>query len=57
MNRIFRTFHISHRYACVYMLDDLEGGVDPGGFGEGFYKGIGPFNPRAWLAQPAFHAI
>jgi hypothetical protein len=38
-------------------LFDLEGGVDPGGFGEGFYKGIGPFNPRAWLAQPAFHAI
>jgi hypothetical protein len=31
------TFH-----AIVHMLDDLQGVVDAGGFGEGFHEGIVP---------------
>ena len=34
---------IDHGHAIIHVLDDMEGGVDAGGFGKGFYEGIVPF--------------
>jgi len=29
-----------HIRLIIHLLDDLQGGVDTGGFGEGFHEGI-----------------
>jgi hypothetical protein len=34
-------YHAAHKYLVTFhVLDDLESGVDGGGFGEGFHEGI-----------------
>jgi hypothetical protein len=45
-------YTISHSNACVYILDDLEGSVEAGGFGEGFHEGIVPFLAVDYLKHP-----
>ena len=30
----------NHCHTIIHVLDDLEGGVDAGGFGKGFHEGI-----------------
>jgi hypothetical protein len=33
----------NYSHTIIHVLDDLEGGVDAGGFGDGFYEVIVPF--------------
>jgi hypothetical protein len=50
--------HLNHpaslyqSHAIIHVLDDLEGGVDAGGFCEGFHEGVVPF-----LAVENFESI
>ena len=36
------TTSLDHIQTIVHVLDDLEGRVDAGGFGDGFHEGIVP---------------
>lgn len=40
---------LDHAHAIIYVLDDLEGDVDMGGFGEGFHEGIVPLMTVVYL--------
>lgn len=42
LRNIVRHANFDHAYPIVYVLDDLEGSVDAGGFGEGFHEGMVP---------------